>query len=123
MTGMEWVVLALGVTAVALVNWWFFWAERSTATAVGTGVQEVNIVVSGGYSPATIKAQAGRPLRLVFDRQETNSCSEEIVIPEFGVRRYLPAHEKTAIEVQPNAAGTYDFTCGMSMLRGRIIVE
>jgi plastocyanin domain-containing protein len=125
MTGVEWAVLLAGAAAIGLVNWWFFWAERAAAQASSGagGMQEVQIVVSGGYSPSTVKAAAGRPLRLVFDRQETSGCSEEVVIPDFGVRRFLPAHEKTAIEIEPSKAGTYEFTCGMSMLRGRIVVE
>jgi plastocyanin domain-containing protein len=62
-------------------------------------------------------------VRLVFDRQETSSCSEEVVIPDFGIRRFLPAHQKTAVEIDPREAGTFEFTCGMGMLRGKLIVE
>jgi plastocyanin domain-containing protein len=63
------------------------------------------------------------PVRLVFDRQETSGCSEEVVIPEFGVRRFLPAFKKTTVELTPEQAGSYDFTCGMGMLRGKLIVD
>lgn len=28
MNAAEWAVLIGGVIAIALVNWWFFWAER-----------------------------------------------------------------------------------------------
>jgi plastocyanin domain-containing protein len=62
-------------------------------------------------------------VRLVFDRQETSSCSEEVVFPAFGVRKFLPAHEKTALDITPPVPGTYDFTCGMGMLHGRLIAE
>ena len=62
-------------------------------------------------------------MRLVFERQETSGCSEEVVIPEFGVRKFLPAHKETVVEIQPQKAGSYEFTCGMGMLRGRLIVE
>ena len=36
---------------------------------------------------------------------------------------YLPAGERTAIELTPPAPGTYEFTCGMGMLRGRLVAE
>ncbi len=62
-------------------------------------------------------------MRLVFDRREDSSCSEEVVIPDFGIRRFLPAHEKTTVELTPESAGRYPFTCGMSMLRGTLVVE
>jgi plastocyanin domain-containing protein len=124
MSNTEWLVLAGGILATALVNWWFFWAQRSEAVATRrAGVQEVEIVVRGGYDPATIRAQAGQPLRLVFDRRETSGCSEEVVFSDFNIRRFLPANEKTVVEIKPERAGTYEFTCGMSMLRGRVVVE
>jgi plastocyanin domain-containing protein len=124
----DWLVIAAGLGAAAWVNWYFFLADRGVAHAAvaGTGAggeQQVDIVVRGAYSPATIRVAAGRPVRLVFDRQETSSCSEEIVFPDFGVRRFLPAHERTTLEVTPPAPGTYEFTCGMGMLHGRLIAE
>jgi plastocyanin domain-containing protein len=122
MTPADWVVVVGGIAAIAWVNWYFFLAERGVAVADPTR-NDVEIRVQGGYDPATIRARAGRPLRLVFDRQETSSCSEELVIPAFGIRRVLPAFQKTTIEVTPPTAGTYEFMCGMSMLHGRIVAE
>ena len=45
------------------------------------------------------------------------------MFPDFGIRRFLPAHQKTAVELTPTAPGTFEFTCGMSMLRGTLVVE
>lgn len=124
MNASDWVVIAAGATAIALVNWWFFLAERTGVRAAMTnGIQEIAVQVRGGYSPGVIRVQRGRPVRLVFDRQETNSCSEEIVFPDFGIRRFLPPNQKTTIEIVPEKAGTYEFMCGMSMLRGQVIAE
>lgn len=131
MTPLEWGVAAAGVAAIAWVNWYFFLAERGTAVAaapagVGDGkdlVPAVTIAVKGGYSPATVRAKAGQTVRLVFDRQETSSCSEEIVFPDFGIRKFLPAYEKTTIEVTPPTPGRYEFTCGMSMLHGSLVAD
>lgn len=118
MTGAEWSVIAAGITAIAAVYWWFFGTQEK-----GVQGQMVTIQVKGGYSPATVRVKAGETVRLVFDRQETNSCSEEIVFPDFSIRRFLPPNQKTTVELRPEKAGTYEFTCGMSMLRGRIIAE
>jgi plastocyanin domain-containing protein len=124
----DWIVIAAGLGAVAWVNWYFFLAERGLAHATvaangATGRQEVTITVRGGYSPATIRAAAGQPVRLVFDRQESSGCSEEVVFPDFGVRRFLPENQKTTVEITPPIPGTYEFTCGMGMLHGRLIAE
>ena len=124
--GTEWLVVLGGLGAIALVNWWFFAAGRTAVAAAGaaaTGPQELEIAVDGGYSPAVVKVKAGRPVRLVFDRRDDGACSEEVVLPDFGVRKYLPHGQKTVVEVTPPKAGRYDFTCGMSMLRGAIVAE
>jgi plastocyanin domain-containing protein len=125
MSAGDWAVLAGGAAAIAWVNWWFFLAERASVVAAPAsgGVAEVVVRVAGGYAPSHVRARAGKPLRLVFDRQESAGCSEEVVIPDFGVRRFLPAHERTTVEVTPTAPGRHEFTCGMGMLRGTIVVE
>jgi len=125
MSGIEWMVVLAGIAGIVWVNWYFFLSHgpaRQAAAGAG-GVQEVAITVHGGYSPAQVRVKKGAPVRLVFDRQETSGCSEEVVIPEFGIRRFLPAFQKTAVEITPTRAGTFDFTCGMSMLRGKLTVE
>ncbi len=129
----SWLVLAAGIAAIAWVNWYFFFAGRVSGAKVppdaGTvsingETAEVTIVVEGGYSPSTIHLQAGQKARMIFDRRENSSCSEEVVIPALQVKRFLPAFEKTALDITaPATAGTYPFTCGMGMLKGRIIVD
>jgi plastocyanin domain-containing protein len=59
----------------------------------------------------------------VFDRRDDSSCSEEVVIPSLGIKKFLPTGERTTIEVTPTESGRIPFTCGMSMLRGTIIVD
>ena len=125
MTGVEWTVVLAGILTIAWINWYFFLAERASATAVAGagGIQEVKITVRGGYEPSGVRVKKGAPVRLVFDRQETSGCSEEVVFPDFGIKSFLPAHKQTAVELTPEKSGTYEFTCGMSMLRGQLIVE
>ena len=123
-TTLDITVVALGVATIGWIYWYFFRADQSAATAqlVG-GTQVVNIAVHGGYSPSTVRVRSGAPIQLVFDRQETSSCSEEVVFGDFGVRKFLPAFQKTTVDLAPQRSGTYDFTCGMSMLHGKLIVE
>jgi plastocyanin domain-containing protein len=124
MTNSEIVVAVTAVAAIVWVNWYFFFAQRAVAVAsTARGAQEVVIAVKGGYEPAMVRVKRGAPVRLVFDRQEKSGCSEEVVFPAFGVKRFLPAFERTTIELTPEEAGTYEFTCGMGMLRGKLVVE
>jgi plastocyanin domain-containing protein len=124
-TGSEWVVIAASVAAIAWVNWYFFLATMpvARATASAAGRQEQIVTVRGGYDPAVIKVAAGTPVRLIFDRQEESGCSEEVVIPAFSRRVFLPAFARTPIDLPPMPAGRYEFTCGMSMLHGAIVAE
>ena len=87
------------------------------------GVQQIEVLVRGGYSPAVLRVERGVPVRIVFAREESAGCSEELVMPAFGIRRFLPPHERTTIEFTPQEAGRFEFTCGMGMLRGAILVE
>jgi plastocyanin domain-containing protein len=128
--GIDWLAIFAGIAAIAWVNWYFFVAGRAPALAAvaaakgtGSGPQEQTIIVDGGYSPAVVKVKAGQPVRLVFDRRDSGSCSEEVVFPDFGVRKFLPTGEKTTVEITPPRAGRYEFTCGMSMLRGALVAE
>lgn len=84
--------------------------------------QEFTIVVKGGYTPDLVVARKGIPLKLVFDRQESNACSAEVVIPDFQIRRALAASAKTTIEMLPAKTGEFPFSCGMNMLHGKIRV-
>jgi plastocyanin domain-containing protein len=128
--GTDWFVIVGGLIAIAWVNWYFFIAGRSPTSAAavagvagGAGPQEQTITVDGGYSPAVVRVKAGRAVRLVFDRKDTGSCSEEVVFPDFGIRRFLPTGTQTTVELTPPKAGRYDFMCGMSMLRGTLVAE
>ncbi|HKJ02124.1 MAG TPA: cupredoxin domain-containing protein [Longimicrobiales bacterium] len=113
------------MASIAWVNWYFFFAKGPVALAQAGagGAQEVTISVRGGYEPAVVRVAKGAPVRLTFDRQETSGCSEEVVFPDFGVRKFLPAFERTTVEFTPQETGTFGFTCGMSMLQGRLEVE
>jgi plastocyanin domain-containing protein len=105
---------------------WYFWlwkGESVAAHSAAGGMQVVDVTVKGGYQPASILAEAGRPLRLNFTRREATPCGEEVVLPDFGRRAHLPEDKTVAIEVTPQGPGEYEFTCGMNMYKGRIVVR
>ena len=123
MTAVQLAVTIVGIAAIAWVNWYFFVAGSAVVSAAGDGVQRLRVVVKGGYTPSVVRVRAGRPVRLDFFRDETNGCTEEVLFPDFHIRTFLPAHQTTAVEFTPAEPGTHEFTCGMGMVRGRLIVE
>ena len=113
-----------GVAAIGFVLWYFFGERRGATAAVGqSGAQEIKVTVKGGYSPDVLVVRRGAPVRLDFYRDETASCSEQIVFGDFGIARDLPAFKTTTVEFTPDKAGEFTFTCGMNMLRGKLIVQ
>ena len=111
-------IVALLVTAGVL---WFFFALRKAYRApLRDGVQEAVVEVKGGYSPAVIEAEAGMPLRLIFDRKEDGECSSHVVFSDFGVDLALPAFRTTTLTLHPDQPGEYPFACGMNMLHGTL---
>jgi plastocyanin domain-containing protein len=93
------------------------------AAAGASGAQEVAITVKGGYTPDVIVVKAGQPVRLRFTRQESSSCSEMVLFPDFNKNAKLPEGEEVSLEFTPDKPGEYGFQCQMGMLRGKVIVE
>jgi len=117
-------VVVGAVALIALVLWYFFGPrERTAAQITESGVQQIGITIKGGYSPDVIVVKQGVPVRLDFYRDETTSCSDKVIFGDFGIARDLPAFRTTSVEFTPDKAGEFVFTCGMNMLRGKLIVS
>ena len=124
MDSTEIAVIIIGLIAISSALWYFFGEREAVAAAlVAEGVQEIKITVKGGYSPDVIVVREKAPVRLNFYRDETDSCSEQVIFNDFGISKHLPPFKTTTIEFTPERAGEFTFMCGMSMMRGKLIVE
>lgn len=124
MTGSDVGVLIGAVVLLIALGWFFFAPNRRARQALSEGnEQSIDVVVKGGYSPDTIQATAGIPLRITFDRQESGSCTEKVIIPAFRIAADLPANRRTTVVFTPDAPGTYEFACGMNMVKGKLIIN
>ncbi|MBN9518920.1 cupredoxin domain-containing protein [bacterium] len=113
-----------GVALIGFILWFFFGPRGATAARqTQSGVQEVEVVVRGGYTPDRIEVTQGRPVRLTFLRNESNPCTEQVVLGDFGIARTLPEGERVAVEFTPEKAGEFTFHCSMNMVRGTLIVR
>ena len=79
--------------------------------------------VKGAFLPDLIEARPGESLRVVFRREETAACSEQVVIPSLGKSVMLPPFEDVVVDLGPLPAGVHDFRCQLGVLRGRIRVS
>lgn len=125
MTTQQITVTLAGVALIAVIVW-FFWLKKEEgvrATLASSGAQEATILVKGGYNPAVVRVEAGKPVRLTFRREETSACSDTVVLEGFGKRADLPQGQLVPVEFLPEQPGEYPFACAMGMLRGTVIVE
>lgn len=63
------------------------------------------------------------PARVTFVRRTEAGCRQEIVLPDYGIRRTLRLNQPVTAAFTPRKAGSFRFTCGMGMLRGMIVVN
>ena len=113
------ILVGIGGLGAVLFVAWFFFGKKVREVAVD---KQVQIMVDGGYTPEIISVKKGQPLTLNFFRKDASSCLEEVVLPDFGVRKMLALNETTAIEITPQQAGEFTFSCGMNMYHGKIKV-
>ena len=119
----EILVTISGVALIGFIVWFFFGPRQALAARVDrSGVQQIDIVVTGGYSPDRIEVHQGQPVQLNFLRKESNPCTEQVVLPDFGIIRSLPVGESIQVEFTPDKEGFFPFHCAMNMVRGQLIV-
>ena len=96
--------------------------QATPARLDASGRQVVDVTVSRGYRPASIIARARAPLRIVFRREDDDSCSERVVFSSPHIDRRLSLTGETAVDLPAQAPGEIRFTCGMGRYRGHILL-
>ena len=118
------IVTVSGIVLSATVIWYFFFAPKKQVYAEKKDtVQEIKIKVKGGYEPDVIVVDSGKLVRLNFYREETSDCSEQVLFPDFKISAVLTPYQTIPVEIFPEKKGEFTFTCGMGMLRGKLLVQ
>ncbi|WP_143289242.1 cupredoxin domain-containing protein, partial [Brunnivagina elsteri] len=109
---------------IGLEIWWFLLSKPKAKTAqFSDGIQEVTIIVDGGYEPSRVIVNVGQLVRLNFLRHDKSSCLEQVIFPDFHIAQQLNLNQITPIEFTPQKPGQYTFACGMNMFRGVVEVR
>ncbi|MEK6863016.1 MAG: cupredoxin domain-containing protein [Nanoarchaeota archaeon] len=74
------------------------------------------------YYPNVINLKYNVPAKIIVDTNKVKGCLQSIVIPDFGVRKYVTAKDNI-ISFTPNKKGTFSFSCSMGMGFGKIVVS
>lgn len=109
------IVTIFGVLSIIGIYWFFFGKKRAFRAS-----DDTTIIVDGGYKPSVIKIARGIPTTLTFIRKDKNSCLEELIIPDFKVKEYLPLNQPVSVTFTPSNSGTAKFHCAMNMFQGKI---
>lgn len=114
-------IIVLLISALGIAGtYWFFLMKKDKEVAVS---ESADIIVEGGYNPSAVVIPFGKTTKLTFIRKDSNSCLEEVVLGDFGIRKYLPLNEKITVELTPEKKGEFGYSCGMNMFHGKIIVK
>ncbi|KKQ98260.1 MAG: Cupredoxin family domain protein [Candidatus Woesebacteria bacterium GW2011_GWB1_39_12] len=112
-------VTTVGMGLIGFI-WWFFFGKKEKAIVAGDVLE---ILVDGGYKPALIRLKKGKKTTLKITRRDPNSCLEEIILPDFKIKKFLSLNKEVEISIIPQKTGEFGFHCGMNMYHGKIIVE
>ncbi len=87
------------------------------------GVVEIPLVIENTqFVPSSVSIPADKPVRLIVDRREENSCSAQLAVPQLGVLVNLKPNATTIVDIPATKAGSYTLTCGMGMMAGTLSV-
>ncbi len=112
------IITTAGALLIYGIYWFFFGKKEKPQEARGS----TTITVDGGYRPKLLKIPQGVKTTLIFLRKDSNSCLEELVIPDLKIKKYLPLHSPVTVVLSPTKPGTYNLHCGMNMYHGTIEV-
>lgn len=100
-----------------------FSSQSRQTTPIVNGVQKVTInILNQGYSPNYVQVQAGTPVELTLQSNETYSCALAFVLKEFGISTFLEATDSQSFTFTPTKPGRYTYTCSMGMYTGTLEV-
>ncbi len=113
------IIIVIGILGIIFTYWFFLMRKEEELRVEG----EVDITVEGGYKPEVISIPLNKPTKINFLRKDSSSCLEDVVLSDFKIKKYLPLNKKVSIELTPQKSGEFNFSCGMNMFHGKVIVK
>jgi sulfite exporter TauE/SafE/plastocyanin domain-containing protein/copper chaperone CopZ len=98
-------------------------ASSAPAASAGPAVQELRTVQDeDGYSPAVARITTGIPTRWHIDSRSQYSCAAYVVVPDLGIQLSLNPGDNV-IDLPAMKPGVLQYTCGMGMFSGTILID
>ena len=111
----------LGLLAIGLVVWWFWFYKPVTVSVSNSDI--IIIADSGSYTLAHLTLPANKPTTLTFLRKDESPCAGVVMIPSLDINQTLPLNQAITVDLPGLAAGQYPFYCQMQMYRGMLNIN
>lgn len=100
-------------------------SEVTSSQQQTTSDNEITLYVQNeGYVPSTLKAPAGKNLKLNLVTEDVYSCALAFLIPDLDFYQMLPSDGIVQVDIPAQTQGTeMYFTCSMGMYTGKIVFE
>ncbi len=121
------------VVAIVVFSFMGIANGESIGSASETVYVKNTVSTNGEVQKATLSMQnwvyeidkplkTGIPVELEVDLSTVSGCMKDVVISEFGVRKYVKEGDNV-ITFTPDKSGTFNVACSMNMGRGTFVVE
>lgn len=85
--------------------------------------QLASITVDGHYAPDVVTFKQGHPAELTFERRTNTGCLDVVQSPALGFKLALPINQPQTVTIPTDQTGVFDFSCGMDMVHGKVVIE
>lgn len=116
-------VLLIEIGGAGLILWILFFRSKLGHTVDKTGLQRIEMKLSGVLSPVEVRVAVGRPAQLLIHRFDKEPPEELFEIEELGIYELLPALYTTVIAFNPEKRGKFPMILGGERKAGTMVVE
>lgn len=85
-------------------------------------VQRIEVEVAGGYAPAVVNLKQGVPASITFTRTSDQGCLDVVHSKDLHFETELLLNLPQTVAIDTQRAGEYEFSCGMDMMHGKVVI-
>ncbi|GEO69320.1 cupredoxin domain-containing protein [Levilactobacillus acidifarinae] len=85
--------------------------------------QKETVIVEGSYAPTMVEFKQGVPAELTFLRLNNQGCLDKVHSDALMFNLDLPINAPQTVTIPTDQAGVFDFSCGMDMVHGKVVID
>ncbi|BDZ31961.1 cupredoxin domain-containing protein [Lactiplantibacillus sp. WILCCON 0030] len=84
--------------------------------------QVAAITVAGSYQPQVVTLKQGLSAELTFTRTKAQGCLDVVHSKALDFETELPLNQPQTIKISTDQTGEFEFSCGMDMFHGKVVI-